>query len=358
MADTLPGMAVPLETSGLDVHWFNRALALCGEAAEVTRVDIVKVIEGTCTKIRVALEYAADRGLPPTMLVKGGFAVHSHLFLGMHETEARYYWDIAPSAPFDTPACHAAILDPANGRSVVVLEDLDRRAIGWLGALRPLGWHAEVAFVDALALLAARYWNSEELAVGGRLDWVIHSYEREAADYIDHYLEPETWARFIALPRGACLPKSLHDRDRMCAALATLARRLDTQPITLSHGDAHLGNLYLTGDGRPGFLDAQPRRAPWVKDFAYHLVAALDIEDRRAWEKPLLARYLRKLFEAGVDAVPSFEEAWYDYRCEIAYGLFIFLINEGHFQREEVNTAYTARFGNAAIDHGTLDLLR
>jgi hypothetical protein len=288
--------------------------------------------------------------------VKGGFADHSHMFLGMHLTEMRYYRDIAGEAAFDTPACYFAGEDPADGRSIVVLEDLAERSVRWLSALEPLDWRDEVAFLDRLAAFAAQHWQSNELQPGGRLEWVIDSYSGEAATYIDHYLEPDRWAGFMRLPRCACLPRSLHDRDRMRAKLDQLAKRLDTQTMTLSHGDTHLGNLYMNPDGTPGFLDAQPRRAPFIKDFAYHMVAALDVDDRRNWERPLLARYLRVLAEHGVDAVPTFEEAWYDYRNEIAYGLFIFMINESHFQKEEINTACTARFGAAVLDHGTFSL--
>ena len=348
-----PDITIPRRIEGLTAQWFCSALRV-----DVAKTEIVDVMAGTCTKIRVALEYREEAALPSTMVVKGGFADHSHLLLGMHETEMRYYRDVAPHVPFDTPKCYFAGQDADSGRSVVVLEDLDRRDVRWLNALSPLDWRDQVAFVDALAALAAQWWQSNEFDQGGLLDWVIHSYECEAAEYIDRYLQPAIWNDFMGLPRCACLPKSLHDRDRMRAALDQLAKRLDTQATTLAHGDAHLGNMYLNTQGGAGFFDAQPRRAPWVKDFAYQMVAALDIEDRRNWEKPLLARYLRKLHEAGVDGVPGFEEAWYDYRCEIAYGLFIFMINEGHFQREEINTAYTARFGMAAVDHGTFDLLR
>lgn len=352
-------LSIPTEIAGLDADWFRAALRVDHPDLAVRDVRITQVIEGTCTKIRIALDYADGSAAgPATMMLKGGFAAHSHMFLGMHQTEMLYYRDIAPRAVFDTPRSWFAGLDPANGRSAVLLEDMDARGVHWLGALAPLDWRDETAFIDMLARFAAQWWDSPEFAAGGGLDWVIHSYEREAADYIAYYLEPERWAEFMRMPRCAGLPRSLQDREQMRAALDALAKRLDTQPTTLSHGDTHLGNLYLNPDGSPGFLDAQPRRAPWVKDFAYQMTAALDIEDRRNWEKPLLARYLRRLAEAGVAAVPSFEEAWYDYRCEIAYGLFIFMINEGHFQREETNTAFAARFGAAAIDHGTFALLR
>lgn len=357
MTDTVP-LSVPEHIDGLDLDWFRAAFAAGGLKAKLAAAQVVQVIPGTCTKIRVGLSWCDNApDLPRTVLVKGGFAEHSHLFLGMHATEMRYYRDIAARSGFDVPKCYLAGLDAANGRSLVILEDLEQRSVRWLDALSPLDWRDEAVFVDALANFAARWWGSAELEQSGRLSWVITSYEHEAADYISAYLEPETWARFMRLPRCAGLPKSLKDRERMSAALAQLNRRLDVQPTTLSHGDTHLGNLYLTADGAAGFLDAQPRRAPWVKDFAYQMAAALDIDDRRAWERPLLARYLRRLSEAGV-AAPSLEEAWYDYRCELVYGLFIFMINEGHFQREETNTAFAARFGAAVLDHDSFQLLR
>lgn len=357
MSRAQPNVRIPHQVEGLDLAWFRAALAERFPATGLMGSEIVQVTAGTCTKIRVSLQWENDAAAAPaSVLIKGGFAEHSHLFLGMHETEMRYYRDIAPRAQFDTPDCYFAGRDPEDGRSLVVLEDLDRRGVRWPDALSPFDWSQEAGFVDALAAFAAQWWQSAELAPAGRLNWVITSYEREAQDYIETYLAPEVWERFMRLPRCVCLPRSMHDRERMRAALLHLKRRLGAQTLTLSHGDAHLGNLYVNPDGAPGFLDAQPRAAPWVKDFAYQMVAALDIADRRRWERPLLARYLRRLAEAGV-AAPSFEEAWTDYRCELVYGLFIFMINESHFQHEETNTAFAARFGAAVQDHDSFALL-
>ena len=347
---------IPREASCLDIGWFREAFALVSPQVELAGVKLVDDIPGTSSKLRFEIDYAPGRdgGLPRRMLVKGGFAAHSDMFVSMHLTEMRFYRDIAPRAVFKTPRCYFAGEDAVTGRSVVLLEDLNERPVRWLTALQPLDWREVTGFLDALAAVAAQYWESPEFLAGNRLDWVIDSYSAEAKVYIDHYLDEERWSYFMRLPRCACLPRRLHDRERMCEALDQLARKLDTQPMTLSHGDTHPGNLYINEDGTPGFLDAQPRRAPWVKDFAYHLVAAVDIEDRRVWERPLLARYLRGLAEHGVPHVPSFEEAWHDYQQELAYGLFIFMINESIFQKEEINTAYTARFGAAVLDHGSL----
>ena len=150
------------------------------------------------------------------------------------------------------------------------------------------------------------------------------------------------------------MSRYLHDREWMVAALADIASRHKGKAVCLIHGDTHLGNLFVEPDGTPGFLDAQVSRAPWSLEVAYHIGCALDIEDRRAWERPLLEHYLSQL--AGVEA-PSFNEAWEDYRRDLAYGYFIFAINETCFQTEAVNTAYAARFGAALVDHGTGDAI-
>jgi aminoglycoside phosphotransferase (APT) family kinase protein len=157
-------------------------------------------------------------------------------------------------------------------------------------------------------------------------------------------------------PRGAAVSVRLHDRDWMAGALEKLEQYHKQFPACLIHGDTHLGNLYLEADGTPGFFDAQVCRGPWQMEVNYHLIVACDIADRRTWEGPLIARYLEQLKQNGV-AAPNFEEAWETYRRETAYGYFIFVINESIFQSESVNTAEAARFGAAALDHGTIGLL-
>jgi aminoglycoside phosphotransferase (APT) family kinase protein len=143
----------------------------------------------------------------------------------------------------------------------------------------------------------------------------------------------------------------------MADALASMGHQHRQSAVCLCHGDTHLGNLYIDADGRPGFFDAQVAKGPWQLEVTYHLIAALDIHDRRLWEKDLLRRYLDGLSAHGV-AAPSFDIAWEAHRREIVYGLFIFLINEVRFQSEAINTAYTDRFGAAALDHDTFAITR
>ena len=136
-------------------------------------------------------------------------------------------------------------------------------------------------------------------------------------------------------------------------------RVVDSQgPRCLLHGDAHLGNMYFTRDGRAGILDWQALSVgPWHHDVTYFIVSSLDIADRRRWEQALLAGYLDRLRAYGVEDPPGFEEAWNCHVKQIVYGLFYWLVNPVEFQAEVNNCAVAPRFASAALDHDTLGAL-
>ena len=135
-------------------------------------------------------------------------------------------------------------------------------------------------------------------------------------------------------------------------------RQIDrTGPHCLLHGDFHLGNLYFDADGTPGVLDWQStRRGPWAHDFTYFLVSALDMAERREWEKPLLRHYLQQLALHRVQP-PTFDAAWDCYITQIVYGLYYWLVNPVEFQAELNNCAVAPRFALAALDHDTFGRL-
>lgn len=136
-----------------------------------------------------------------------------------------------------------------------------------------------------------------------------------------------------------------------------MAAEHEHEPEVLIHGDSHLDNLFEETDGTPGFYDPQIARGPWSMEFAYNVIGGLEVADRRAWERPLLAFYLERLKGYGVQDAPAFEDAWRAYVRDIAHDLFIWLKNESYFQGEPVNTANTVRFGAAAVDCGTFEML-
>ncbi|MFZ2176235.1 MAG: phosphotransferase [Rhodococcus sp. (in: high G+C Gram-positive bacteria)] len=93
-----------------------------------------------------------------------------------------------------------------------------------------------------------------------------------------------------------------------------LAPLWEQVPTTLCHGDTHLGTTFRFADGRAGLLDWQvTHRAHGLRDVAYFMVSSLSPEMRRDHERELIAHYLEKLAQYGVDT-PSEKDAWQLYR--------------------------------------------
>jgi hypothetical protein len=93
-------------------------------------------------------------------------------------------------------------------------------------------------------------------------------------------------------------------------------------PQTFLHGDCHIGQTYLTREGRVGYSDWQiVQQGGWAYDVNIAIVTALTIEDRRNWERDLLRHYLDRLHAAG-GAKVDFDAAWLAYRQHSLYPYF------------------------------------
>jgi len=355
----LSDMSLPLTVEQITPQWLSAALRFRYPTVEVTRSTVEDVIYGTSTKIRVRCEYntaGARAGLPPTLIVKGGFEAHSPKMKEMYANEIRFYRDVQPNVPINSPKCYYAGSDPNSHQSIVIMEDLKAANARFLHPQHPQPYDEVAWRLADMARYHAHTWNSPEFAAGGSLDWVGSRFDGWSVTYQERYLVPDVWRHYMESPRGAAISNRLHDAGQMRRALLRIGELERAEPHCLIHGDTHLGNLYIEANGTPGFFDAQVARASWHLEVSYHMTCALDIADRRQWERPLLVHYLEALKSHGI-AAPTFDKAWLSYRRSLAYGLFIFVINEIRFQTEAINTAYTARFGAACLEHDTMALL-
>jgi hypothetical protein len=355
-------MKLPTTVEGVTRAWLTEALGYQTPGVVVTSSNLVDLIPGTSTKIRVALEYndvGQKARLPPTLIVKGGFEEHSPPMKMLYLNEIRAYRDWVPLVTINAPLCYYAgsDVDSDGHQSIVILEDLKTKGRVFCHAQQPQTYEQVARRLEAMARFHAETWSSPELQPGGRLAWVGSRFEDWARVYTDHYLQADVWQHYTRSPRGAAVSTRFHDNGWMRSALEKVAATHVTEPLCVVHGDTHLGNLYVESDGTPGFFDMQVARAPWHLEVSYHMVCALDVADRPRWEQALLAHYLESLERFGV-AAPEFEPAWDSYRRSIAYGYFIFIINETRFQTEAINTAYTARYNGAMLQLGTYELMR
>lgn len=345
-------VSVPETLAGVTADWLGAALTPRFPGVRIDHVEPVDVIHGACTKVRLAVR-GDHPDLPPTMLMKAGFEPHSAAMRKMHVNEYHAYHDLMPTTGLNVPDCLVAAID-ADGRALVILEDLCLRGVRFLSLQQPIGFDLAKGFLAGLAKLHARWWNAPEL--GSDFAWVPDTSEESMAHYFTLLLTPEHFGTYASSPRGAAMPRMLLDPPRIRAAYAAMRAAHRGQARVINHGDMHLGNLYVDADGTPGFLDAQPRLGAWSIDVSYFLIAGLDLVDRRRWQGALLAHYLDCLRAEGVDP-PSFDDAWTAYGCNVVWGLLIWMLNASHFQTEANNTAAATRFAMAMVDLDTFGAL-
>ena len=232
------------------------------------------------------------------------------------------------------------------------MDDLVAR--GWI--LPPAKPQTPEAVAKRLTMLARHHamtWNSPDIEPGGKFSWAGHVAD---AKYFPTVLVPDVWKHFVDSARGAAASVCFHDLEWMKTAVDKFGRFAKTLPSMLIHGDTHLGNLYVDVDGEPGFFDSLPHLAPAMYEISYHVTGALDVPVRRKHELALVSHYRDELVRCGV-AAPPLEQFMHQFGVFLANGYAIFLVNASEFQPEAINTAYTARFSSAMLDHDTIGLI-
>jgi hypothetical protein len=338
--------------------WLTAALRTRAPDATVRDLNVVDVVHSTTTKIRLRLdldEAGRRAGIPPLVILKGGFEDHSRELGHMHEREVRGYRDVFPIVALPTPACYFADFDAQRQQGIIIMDDLVTRGVTFCHASRPQT-HAQIARrLTMLARFHAQTWASAELRPSGRWGDLVDFFD-VMRPFFDKNTTPQTWQRFVSSPRGAAVSVRYQNRDWMIDSWNRLTLYAQRLPYCVLHGDVHLGNLYIEPDGTPGFLDTLASRGPGMLEVSYHVSSALDSFERPRSERALVQHYLHELSRAGADA-PSFDEAMYQYALFLLYGHFIWMTTEPHMQTEAVNTANSARVNAAMLDHRILDLL-
>lgn len=349
---------LPITIEEITRDWLTAALRTRVPDATVRNFEIVDLMRSTCTKIRLRLdldEAGRRAGIPDTVVLKGGFEAHSRDMDYMHEKEIRGYRDVLPALGLRAPKSYFADFDAERRQGIVIMEDLVARGVTFCNPLEPQSYDQVSRRVSALARFHAKTWGTREFLPGGKWQEVqtLFGYLRP---YFDAYLEPKTWAKFVALPQGAAASIRFQNREWAVNAVKRMTHASSQLPNSILHGDTHLGNLYIDNDGAPGFYDSLSTKGAGMLEIAYHIGCALDSADRPRWECALIRDYLSELERNGVEA-PDFDEAMRQYAIFLAHGFLIFIINETFFQSGAVNTAYVARFNAAMLAHDTYGAL-
>jgi hypothetical protein len=352
---------LPGSIEEVDAEFLSAALSTYAPGTEVRAFEIVDVIHGLTTILRLKLdlnEAGRKAGLGPTIMLKAGFEPHSQQFASSYAMEITAHRDVWPGLGLRTPIYYFADADLERKRTVILMEDLKARGVTFCSNKQPQKYHQVARRLTALAEAHAKTWNSADIRPGGKYDGIV--LQNGAAILLKKHTNfgsftPDGWRAWIEQPRGATSSARFLDLDWARDATAYMARISPEISNAIIHGDCHLGNLYIDVDGEPGFYDSLPRREPPFFEVAYVINCSMDVLDRREADHMLVRHYAEEARRLGVDT--SYEECLYYYKIFLMMGWMYFIVNSTDFQTEWFNTIHTARFHAAMLDHGTYELI-
>jgi hypothetical protein len=321
--------------------WLDAALSPRFPGVHVTSVTPGPVVERLSTNARFRIDCApAPPGMPLTLCAKGYFSEQGRAIADVGMPEALFYRDLAPDTGVHTLRAVWADVHPQTHHGVVITEDVIEAGGVFLDALSPYSVDQVASTLEQLARLHAFAWERPE-----RLDatWLAPRIARTLAvrgvREINQNFEG---------PNGAGVPPEIRDAARLIDAYGVLALREPGPGWTVIHGDAHVGNVFLDGQGRPGLLDWQlVQHGHWSIDVGYHIASALEPAERARVERDLLALYLEQLARHGAHR-PELDVAWLEYRRGVVYGFFLWAITQ--YVKPDIIAALLRRLGTAALE--------
>jgi hypothetical protein len=351
---------VPASVEAITPEWWTAVLCDRVPGARVTSFEIVSGSAGTHHRHRFAITYneAGVRArLPTAVFTKTLPTLVTRMIGGYNGTaraEGRFYTQVRPHLAIEAPVGHHAAFDRQSLAGINVLEDIAVTRQATFCDHRTVVTRAMAEeMIDLLAALHGTTYGDPRLE--GEWRWVQNFAEwfRIGAEKMrtEHHTQR-------ALDRAADLvPEDiLARRAEIWPATLAASPVHKSGPRSLLHSDVHIGNWYLTGAGRMGLCDWQClTQGHWSRDVAYMLSAALTREDRAAWERELLARYLER-FAAATGARITFDEAFTHYRRQMLHALWMWTITLCHspflpaMQPEETSLAMIARITAAMSD--------
>ncbi|MEV6426495.1 aminoglycoside phosphotransferase family protein [Nocardia sp. NPDC051463] len=355
---------VPISGDAITVDWLTAVLCRDVPDAEVLSFSTSNGSHGTSTRVAIRVDYnevGQQAGLPTELFAKTTTSLSQRILLGgakMIDGETHFFMDLRPDVEMEAPIGYWGAFDPSSWRSIALMEDIAvTRGAVFIEPNAPIARDQIEDLVRNLARLHGTFWKHPSIAVlktpNDMLDAV-----RSAIDM------KKRCAVGMERAKGV-IPEALYGQsDRLWAGVE---RALDIStkdmPPTLLHGDPHIGQTYVTSDGRMGYADWQVvMQGGWAHDFAYTVNSGCEPDDRRAWDRELLEAYLDELGRAGGE-VPSFDDAWLAYRQQsmFAYAAWAFTIGRAAYQpkmqTDETCLTLLKRITTALDDHDSLGAL-
>ena len=301
--------------------WLTTVLVEAGMLDSGRVSEIRRVLGSThfCITARLSVHYTSPTTAPARLFLKftRPDLAPSPLERGW---EVLFYTEVAPHTPAPLLRCYHAALAPDRHQFHLLLEDLSSTHNHEQPSHLPPSRRFAEQIVDALADVHVAWWQRPPYDVLGWTPLTPEALDDRIADVRSRV------SAFMAFLGDRTSPERHHRLSEVLDALPHLyTRLLDPTAYTVVHDDIHIGNVLFPRDPEAETV----RLIDWqtwhidlaAKDLA-HMMALFWFPDVRGdWERPLLARYLRRLHERGV-ADYTAQQLWDDYRLSVIRILF------------------------------------
>src|SRR6202790_4050303 len=356
---------VPCTPYAVTPEWLTAVL--CGKVpgAVVTQVEVKAASAGTHERHQLKVSYNEEgrrAGLPVSIFTKSLPSIVTRMIGGFNGTarvEGSFFTQIRPELEIEAPLCYHSAYDRRTFAAIHLLEDLVATKSATCCNQKTYVTRAMADdMIDLLASLHGRFYGDPTLAE--RYRWLA-SYPRwftigAAKMGTEYYTRKAFDAAARVIPTEV-----LARRDDVWPATIRALAVHESEPQGLIHSDVHIGNWYRTGAGQMGLCDWQClSRGHWTRDFAYAVTASLTPDNRRSWERELLARYIER-FAEQTGTKPDFDLSFLRYRQQIVHALAMWTITLCHspllpnMQPEDTTLTMIERMTTAMADLDALD---
>jgi len=351
---------VPSSAARISREWLSQVMCRDVPGAEILEVEIVGGSDGTNTRRALNVTYndaGKAAGLPDELFVKSATAMRTRLMntaTTRAESEVGFYKTFRSRLPIEAPTSIYAGFESGSGRMLIIFPNMASQGTKFLDPSHHVTREQAEGMIDLLAAYQSATWNSPEFVPSAALPTTL-----QYQQMINVRALPFEQRGAVGLDRAtSVMPRELVeiDRKRLWRLHMASIERLERRAHVLTHYDMHVGNWYITADGRMGLTDWSMRFGHWSADLSYMLLSALRIPDRRAWERDLLKRYREQLAAGGVTDLPTDEEVWDEYRRQTFHPLYFWLTTIGHgmlqpdMQPDHISLANLERMGQAMVD--------
>jgi hypothetical protein len=313
--------SIPTAAAELTSEWFTETIgdgARCtGVASEPLGVGVGLV--GQLHRVELSWDGPSAGERPARLIAKLAAAGAESRFvatvLNMYGREVGFYRDLSAHTPIGHPACFHAEHDPDSQDTVLLLEDVGTRG-EQLDQIKGAALDDAEPALRALARLHAAWWESERFEDH---PWLLRLGDEPYPSAVQ-LAYGAGWPNVQEYMSDIISPRVKALGDAYGAMVPAIFQRLSQGPLTLSHADWRLDNLFFTDDEEQPVIAVDWQlidRSVGPRDVAYLVTQSLELSSTAEYLEALDV-YLDELAAAGIR--PDRDWAVAMYRHAVRFG--------------------------------------